>query len=123
MRKILAMLLGLACYSPVEFDYPAKRLDPPEWYKQAWVDVKACAGKASLPLPTFEQVDFYVLETDSFTVNGKQTTAAASGWDVFLARSVVDSTRHVKHEMMHVATQIYRHTAHPFYSCKLMWGQ
>ena len=113
-----------ACYTPTEPEQLYKQLDVPGWYQTAWIETSRCAGdKAHFPPVRFNQVDFYVVDVDSLMVNGIKTTAMATGWDIYLTRGVVDSTRIVKHEMMHVIGQIWSHPTDPFYRCKLMWGQ
>lgn len=127
MKKgILSIAFSLACWQPVEPDNQYQKLEIPLWYAHAYQEVLNC-GKDFLSIKApymFDKIDFYVSDVDTFTVKGIRAVAFSTGWDIFLTRSVVDSLRIVKHEMMHVATQIYSgHPIQPFYTCKLMWGQ
>lgn len=128
LRKIMLLMIALgifSCYNAVAPDYPYERLKPKEWYPEAYKEVLTC-GKDFLSVKgprKFEDIDFYISYIDTFTVRGIRTRAMATGWDIFLTATVVDSPRIVKHEMMHVATQIFSHPSRPFYSCKLMYGQ
>ena len=128
LLKYLIVAL-LACYRPVEpSDYFFTRLSPlPSWYEKAYEEVRECAGSRLLaqavPKVSFDEIMFFVVETDTMTIDGRvRTTAYATGRDIYLVPSVRDSVRIVKHEMMHVVTQIFSHPQ-IFYTCNLMKGQ
>lgn len=137
MKTLLAFLtlISLGCYQPVAPDYPYERLKPPRWYRHAYEEVVKCADSLAYEKVyigndiverrkvKFDDILFFVSDVDSFTVKGIRTVAMATGWDIYLTRPVIDSLRIVKHEMMHVATQIFAHPVNPFYRCRLMWGQ
>ena len=124
--KLLKYLIVamLACYRPVEpSDYFFTRLfPPPSWYEAAYKEVRNCA-KTNFKNVQFSEIYFFLVETDTMMVNNTiRTVAYATGRDIYLVPSVVDSLRIVKHEMMHVVTQIFSHPQ-IFYTCQLMKGQ
>jgi hypothetical protein len=120
----LFALTLIGCYRPTEPDELYERLNPPAWYHTAWIETMECAGsRLKIPPVRFHQVDFYRVNVDTLTVNGTRAVAFATGWDIYLTSGVADSARIVKHEMMHVITQIFAHPVDPFYRCKLMRGQ
>jgi hypothetical protein len=112
LRLLIGSLLSgiLACTSPVELSHSYAAYDPPAWYAAAWRETMECAAE-HIRQPFYSRVRFYIVDTpDAFKIpDGRRVWAIEQKQHIWIAKSRVDDSWTVKHEMLHAMTQYNTH--------------